>query len=138
MKKILIVAMAVLCFASNSFAQENAGGSNSSDSAFGPVSKDDVVAAAVGITLVGAMIANNRGSTTVIVPPIGCSDGEILVNGVCVEEPTPDPECSGSDPLVDGVCIGTDTTTTLTGTGTNTRTIDVNTTFTYLPTIPTT
>ncbi|MCF2948423.1 hypothetical protein L0668_09920 [Paraglaciecola aquimarina] len=136
MKKILIAAVAALCFASNSFSQENAGGAGASNSASGNVDEPKIVAGAVGITLLAAMIANNRGSTTVIVPPDGCKVGEIIVDGVCVEPPV-DPECNGSDPLVDGVCIGTDTTTTVTGTGTNTRTIEVNTTFTYLPTIPT-
>lgn len=137
MKKILIAATAALCFASGSFAEETAGGTTAFDSAFGDISKPVIVAGSVGLGILGAVIANNRGSSTITT--LVCGDGETLINGVCVsdEDPEPDPTCNGSDPLVDGICTGTSTTVTVTGTGTGTMTttITVPVTFTYVPTV---
>ena len=113
MKKILIAATAALCFASSSFAQENAGGQAASNSAFGDMNKETIIAGAVGVGILAAMIANNRGQTK-------AGPG-----------PEPEPTCDGSDPLVDGVCTGTTTTVTLSGT----TTINVPVTFTYLPSL---
>lgn len=120
MKKILMAAAVALCFAGNSFAQENAGGNSAFDSAFGDVDKSTVAAGVVGLGVLGAVVANNRGSSKV------------------VEGPGPvDPTCNGDDPLVDGVCVGTTSTVTVTGTGTGTMTstVTVPVTFTYSPTV---
>jgi hypothetical protein len=122
-KKIFIAVSAALCVGLNpALAQENAGGAESSESAFGPISSPTVVATAVGLTLVGAMIANNRGTSSVLPGPD--------------PDPDPDPVCEGTDQLIDGVCFGTETIVTVTGTGTNIRTIEITNTVTYLPTIP--
>lgn len=137
MKKLLIAVTAALSVSFNPvIAQENPGGLNSINAALGKLSAPQIVAGAVGLGLAGAVVANNRGSTTVVVDP-GCRSDEVLENGSCVPKPA-DPECSGSDPLVDGVCIGSETTITVTSSGTTTatRTIEVNSTFTYLPTVP--
>jgi len=109
-----MAAAASLCFAGSSFAQENSGGEAASSSAFGDMNKEKIVAGVVGVGILGAMIANNRGST------------KTVING-----PDPEPTCDGSDPLVDGVCTGTTTTVTISGT----TTINVPVTFTYLPTL---
>jgi hypothetical protein len=112
MKKILIAATAALCFASSSFAQENAGGEAASNSAFGEMNKETIIAGVVGVGILGAMIANNRGNSKTVI----------------IEET---PTCDGSDPLVNGVCTGTTNTVTVSGTGTT----FVPVTFTYLPTL---
>ena len=110
MKKILTVAMAVLCFASNAFSEENTGGTAATTTAIGTITEPVVVAAAIGLGVVGAVVANNRGSTPVIiVDPPGPG-------------PDPDPECGAGEELVDGVCVPVTTTTTVTTTVTNTVT----------------
>jgi len=119
MKKILIAAAVALCFAGNSFAQENTGGDTASNSASGDVDKSTVAAGVVGLAIAGAIIANNRGSAKKAPGP----------------GPEPEPTCNGDDPLVDGVCVGTTSTVTVTGTGTMTSTITVPVTFTYAPTV---
>ncbi|WP_339772539.1 hypothetical protein [uncultured Paraglaciecola sp.] len=117
MKKILMAATAVLALAGNTvMAQENAGGSESSSATVGGVSVGTIAAGVVGLAIAGAVVSNNRGSSTVIDEPV-------------------DPSCSGDDALVDGVCVGTTTTVTVTGTGTMTSTTTVPVTFTYAPTI---
>jgi len=124
MKKILMAATAALCFASGSFAQENAGGDSAFTTALGSINKPIIVAGAVGLGVLGAVVANNRGTAKLVPvePP--------------VEPPVdPDPACSGSDPLVDGICTGTTTTVTVTASGTGTTTVTVPVTFTYLPTV---
>ena len=55
MKKIIIVATAALCLAGNVSAKENPGGDDASDSAFGYLNGKKVVAAAVGLGIVGAV-----------------------------------------------------------------------------------
>lgn len=115
-----MAATVALCFAGNAFAQETAGGNTASDSAYGDVDKSTVAAGVVGLAIVGAVIANNRGNAKVA--PV-------------VTPPPIDPTCNGSDPLVDGVCVGTTSTVTVTGTGTMTSTITVPVTFTYAPTV---
>jgi len=105
MKKILLAATAALCFAGASFAQENAGGDSASSSAFGDINKEDIVAAGVGLGVLGAMAANNRGSST---PGPG---------------PDPDPTCGAGEELVDGECVPVTPTTTLTTTVTATNTV---------------
>ena len=117
MKKIIIVAAAALCFAGNSFAQENPGGADASGSALGAVTTPVIVGTTVGLGVLAAMVSNNRGNSKIEPGP---GPG-----------PDPDPTCSGSDPLVDGVCTGTTTTVTVSGTGTTT----VPVTFTYMPTV---
>ena len=118
MKKILIAATVALCFAGSSVAQENAGGVNASDSAFGNIDKEKIVVGAVGVGILAALVANNRGNVKAVPPGPG-------------PDPDPEPTCSGSDPLVDGVCTGTTTTVTVSGT----MTVNVPVTFTYLPTL---
>ena len=131
MKKILMAAAATLCFAGSSFAQENAGGDAASNFAFGNIDKPIIIAGAVGMGILGAVVANNRGTSTVPPGPGPGPDPD--------PDPDPDPTCEGSDPLVDGVCTGTTTTVTVTCTGTvtgtATMTITVPVTFTYLPTV---
>jgi len=134
MKKFLIVATAALCFASNSFAEESATGGAATTSTIGAITTPVIVATTVGLGIVGAIAANNSGTSIVAITPT-CTDGQTLVNGVCVNDPEPNPTCNGSDPLVDGVCTGTTTTVTVTGTGTMTSTITVPVTFTYVPTM---
>lgn len=120
-----MAATVALCFAGNSVAQENAGGSAASSSAFGDLDKPVIVAGAVGVGILAAVVANNRGSVKAVIidpPPI--------------DPPPPvDPTCNGSDPLVDGVCVGTTSTVTVTGTGTMTSTMTVPVTFTYAPSV---
>jgi len=112
MKKIIIVATAALCLAGNVSAKENPGGDDASDSAFGYLNGKKVVAAAVGLGIVGAVVANNRGSAPVIiVEPPGPGPG-----------PGPGPECGAGEELIDGVCVPVTTTTTVTTTVTNTVT----------------
>jgi hypothetical protein len=114
MKKIIIVATAALCLAGNVFAEENPGGDDASDSAFGYLNGKKVVAAAVGVGVLGAMVANNRGNAkTIIVEPPGPGPGP---------DPDPDPECGAGEELIDGVCVPVTTTTTVTTTVTNTVT----------------
>lgn len=120
MKKILLAATAALCFASGSFAQENAGGNTASNAASGDMKKEMIVGGVFGVGILAALVANNRG-TVKATPPI--------------EPPPVDPTCNGSDPLVDGVCVGTTSTVTVTGTGTMTSTVTVPVTFTYAPTV---
>jgi hypothetical protein len=120
MKKIFFAAgLALSCAANISIAQENAGGSDASGSAFGAITNTTIVAGAVGIAIAAAVISNNRG-TAAIPPGPGPGPG-----------PDPEPACSGEDPLVDGVCIGTSSTVIVSGT----TTVEVPVTFTYLPTI---
>jgi len=124
MKKILMAATAALCFAGGSFALENAGGDSAFTTALGSVNKPIILAGAAGLGVLGAVVANNRG-TAKLVPVV-----------TPVEPPVePDPACSGSDPLVDGICTGTTTTVTVTASGTGTTTVTVPVTFTYLPTV---
>ena len=114
MKKILTVAMAVLCFAGNAFSKENTGGTAATTTAIGTITEPVVVAAAIGLGVVGAVVANNRGSTPVIiVDPPGPGPGP---------GPGPDPECGAGEELIDGVCVPVTTTTTVTTTVTNTVT----------------
>lgn len=107
MKKILIAATAVLCFTNSSFSQENAGGSNASHSAQGQLNDGKIVASAVGVAILGAVIANNRGSTTIIPPDPG----------------GPTVPCEAGEELVDGQCVPVTTTTTVTTTVTATSTV---------------
>jgi hypothetical protein len=89
-EKITLVAAVALCFAGNSFAQENAGGVDLSDSAFGDMNKEVIVAGALGLGILGAVVANNRGSSAPVIivePPIQCGPGEELIDGQC--EPIP-------------------------------------------------
>ena len=95
-----MAATAALCFAGGSFANDVAGGDNASDSSEGFVTKTKIVAGAVGIGILGAVIANNRGNTTVTpVRPIEpedpadpvCGPGEELVDGECTPVVTPPP-----------------------------------------------
>lgn len=112
MKKILTVAMAVLCFAGNAFSKENTGGTAATTTAIGTITEPVVVAAAIGLGVVGAVVANNRGSAPVIiVEPPGPGPG-----------PGPGPECGAGEELIDGVCVPVTTTTTVTTTVTNTVT----------------
>jgi hypothetical protein len=110
MKKILLAATAALCFAGASFAQENAGGDSATSSAFGDINQKDIVAAGVGIGVIGAMVANNRGNAKaadiIIDPPIN-----------------PPVECGAGEELVDGECVPVTPTTTLTTTVTATNTV---------------
>jgi hypothetical protein len=110
MKKILIAAAVALCFAGNSFAQENTGGDTAFNSASGDVEKSKVAAGVVGLAIAGAIIANNRGSAkkVIIDPPVECGPGEELVDGECVP-----------------ISTTTTVTTTVTGTVTNTMTTPV-------------
>ncbi|MDO6560399.1 hypothetical protein Q4602_01045 [Paraglaciecola chathamensis] len=118
MKKILMAATAALALAGNPvIAQENAGGSEASSATVGGVGVGTIAAGVVGLAIAGAVVSNNRGSSTV-------DDGGET-----------DPSCNGDDALVDGVCVGTTTTVTVTGTGTMTSTTTVPVTFTYAPTI---
>lgn len=109
-------------------AQENTGGSQASDSAFGEMDRGKIAAGVVAVGIVAAAIANSNGKVTT--RPIVCPEGEELVAGVCTAIVNP-PTCNGSDELVDGVCIGTTTTVTVSGT----TTVTVPVTFTYLPII---
>ena len=114
MKKILIAAAVALCFAGNSFAQENTGGDTAFNSASGDVEKSKVAAGVVGLAIAGAIIANNRGSAKKapdeppVEPPVECGPGEELVDGECVP-----------------ISTTTTVTTTVTGTVTNTMTTPV-------------
>jgi hypothetical protein len=112
MKKILMAATAALCFAGGSFAQENAGGANSSSSSSGNVNGPQIVFGAVGLGVLGGMVSNNRGNSKVddIIPP--------------VEPPV---ECGAGEELIDGDCVPITTTTTLTTTVTNTVTNTITT-----------
>ncbi len=87
MKKILIVAAAALCFASNSFAQENAGGANASGFTIGAVTTPVIVGTAVILGVLAAVVSNNRGNPTIAPGPGPC--------------PGPDATCRGRAPLVD-------------------------------------
>lgn len=124
--------MAVICVAGNSFAQENAGGSNASKSAFGDIDEPKIVAGAVGVALLGAMVANNRGSTTPT--PVGptCGPDEKLENGVCVPVDPVDPECEADEELIEGECVPIPPTTTTTTTTTVTTPVTVTATTTAL------
>ncbi|MFQ3235848.1 MAG: hypothetical protein ACI9C4_001411 [Paraglaciecola sp.] len=110
MKKILTAVAVALCFAGNSFAQENAGGDSASDSAFGDMDKSKVAAGTVGVVIAGAIVANNRGTAKIVPvePPIECGPGEELVDGECVP-------------------VSTTTTVTSTTTGTTTVTATMTT-----------
>jgi hypothetical protein len=94
MKKIFAAAAITLCFASNSFAQESAGGQSASDSAFGEIGNEEIVASLVGVGILAAMVANNRGDAKFNEPdgedPI-CGAGEELIDGVCTPVVTPPP-----------------------------------------------
>jgi len=130
MKKFAMSLLtAGLLISSGLQAQENTGGSQASDSAFGEMNRDKIVAGAVAVGIIAAAVANSNGKVTTR-PPISCPDGEELVGGICTPIVNP-PTCNGDDELVDGVCIGTTTTVTVSGT----TTINVPVTFTYLPTV---
>jgi hypothetical protein len=109
MKKILIVAAAALCFAGNSFAQENPGGDDASGSALGPVTKPVIVGTTVGLGVLAAMVSNNRGGSKIEPGP---GPG-----------PDPDPECGAGEELVDGECVPVTPTSTLTTTVTATSSV---------------
>ncbi len=117
--------------ASPAIAQENAGGANSYDSASGELSTPTIVATAVGVGIVGAIIANNRGGTTVVPdiidPPPVCNEGEVLVDGECV---TPPPVCNEGEVLVDGECVDPGPVVTVTNTVTSTNPVTVTNTVT--------
>jgi hypothetical protein len=117
MKKMLMAATVALCFVCNAFAADVAGGESSLDSTLGGIGAPDIAAGVVGLTIAGAIVANNTGKAKA---------GPII---------SVDPTCSGSDPLVDGVCVGTTSTVTVTGTGTMTSTTTVPVTFTYTPSV---
>lgn len=114
MKKILLAATAALCFASGSFAQENAGGNAASNAASGDMKKEAIVGGVVGVGILAAMVANNRG--TVKAAPI-----------VIIDPPPVDPVCGAGEELVDGECVPVTTTTTVTTTVTNTVTSTMTT-----------
>ena len=130
-----MAATVALCFTSSAFAQENAGGSSAISSAFGDLDKPKIVVGAVGVGILAAIVANNRGSSTPVPTPGPDPDPDPDPG----PDPDPDPTCAGEDPLVDGICTGTTTTVTVTasgtGTATGTSTITNTVTFTYLPTI---
>jgi hypothetical protein len=112
MKKILMAATVALCFAGNAFAQEeNAGGGNAITSALGNMDKSTIAASAVGLTIAGAIIANNRGSAKPeVIIDIVCGPGEELVDGECV-------------PVSPPITVTSTVTSTVTGTNTVTSTM---------------
>jgi hypothetical protein len=126
MKKIFAAAAITLCFASNSFAQESAGGQSASDSAFGEIGNEEIVASLVGVGILAAMVANNRGDAKFNEP-----DGE---------DPGEDPICGAGEELIDGVCtpvvtppplttsVSTSVTTSVTSTTTTPVTVSATTT----------
>jgi hypothetical protein len=119
MKKILVAASVALCFASSPFAQEVEGGSSANESTIGGVATPTIVASAVGLGILGAVVANNRGNSVAEIvienPPIECGAGEELVDG----------ECSPIDPDTTGTNTVTATNTV---TGTNPVTVTVTST----------
>jgi len=108
MKKILMAATAALCFAGGSFALENAGGDSAFTTALGSVNKPIILAGAAGLGVLGAVVANNRG-TAKLVPVV-----------TPVEPPV---ECGAGEELVDGECVPSSPTTTVTSTVTATNTV---------------
>ena len=112
MKKILMAATAALCFASGSFAQENAGGDSAFTTALGSVNKPIIVAGAAGLAVLGGVVANNRGTAKLVpvVPPV-------------VPPVEPPVECGAGEELVDGECVPSSPTTTVTSTVTATNTV---------------
>ncbi|MDU0356100.1 hypothetical protein RS130_21370 [Paraglaciecola aquimarina] len=121
MKKVLLATLVAFCFAGQSFAQqEQTGGNQATNSATGNIANTTIVASAVGVGLVAAVVANNRGNVKAeTVEPIECGAGEELVNGVCVP-------------------VSTSTTATSTVTATNTVTSTVTNTVTSTMTTPVT
>jgi hypothetical protein len=113
MKKILIVAAAALCFAGNSFAQENPGGADASGFTLGKVTTPVIVGTAVGLGVLAAVVSNNRGNSK-IEPGPGPGPGP---------GPDPDPECGAGEELVDGECVPVTPTSTLTTTVTATNAV---------------
>ena len=111
MKKILIAASVVLCFASSTFAVEKTGSTSAFGSTIGAVTAPAVVG---GVTALAVLAGMNSNSKATVVPDIDV-----------------DPTCNGSDPLVNGVCTGTTTTVTVSGTGT----VSVPVTLTYAPSL---
>ena len=120
MKLLSIAAGIALALSANvATAQDSAGGAGATNSTFGAMNQDTIATGAVGLAVLGAVIANNRGS----------------IAAAPVIDPPDEPMCEGDDPLVDGVCTGTTSTVTVTASGTGTTTISVPVTFTYLPSV---
>lgn len=120
MKKIFMAATAALCFAGGSIAQENPGGDKASKFASGDIDKPEIVAAAIGLGIIGGMAANTRGGT---------KDRPVVDDPDDPVEPV-DPVCGAGEELVDGECVPVTITTTATSTTTVTSTNSVTSTIT--------
>ncbi|XOV80075.1 MAG: hypothetical protein ACFHVJ_03750 [Aestuariibacter sp.] len=124
MKKVLIAAALATAMAGAS-AQE------ASNSTFGNMATEDIVAGAVAVGVVAAVIANATDDDDRRDPvDPGCPDGqELNDDGICVDIEPPPPQCNEGDELIDGVCVHVDITVTVSGT----TTIEIPVTTTYLP-----
>ena len=120
MKILSIAAGIALALSANvATAQDNAGGAGAADSTIGGMDKDKVVAGTAGLLVLGAVIANNRGS--VAQAPV------VII----------DPECGPGEELVGGECVPVDTTPTVTTTVTSTVTATMTTPVTVTATTTT-